>query len=43
MGKIYQQAALVLVWLGEQSQDSDQAIDFIKKVHRLSKHNVSGH
>jgi Heterokaryon incompatibility protein (HET) len=43
MGKIYQQAALVLVWLGEQSQDSDQAIDFIEKVHALSKHKVSGH
>jgi len=35
MGKIYQQAALVLVWLGEQSRYSDQAIDFIEKVHAL--------
>lgn len=41
MGKIYQQAALVLVWLGEQSQDSDQAIDFIEKVHELSNPGVS--
>jgi len=35
MGKIYQQAALVLVWLGEQSRYSDQAIDFIEQVHAL--------
>ncbi len=42
MGKIYQQAALVLTWLGEQSQDSNQAINFINgRLRSQSEHHMA--
>jgi Heterokaryon incompatibility protein (HET) len=36
MGRIYAMAANVVVWLGEQSHDSNQAIDFMNKVYSAS-------
>lgn len=36
MGRIYALAANVVVWLGEQSPDSNQAIDFMNKVYSRS-------
>ena len=33
MGRIYSQASMVVIYLGEATEDSDEALDWIQKIH----------